>query len=571
MGASASRSLQPEQLAMFKKLPPSNNFYQAEIEIPEREENRVPTDKKFLIVLGVMILVLLPFVIYTLCYSDMDRLSIYDQCGNICGKKNAKYDQWECTGQDYTNKKLLQFDNLHDVKDIYLSSRRCVSECYPGYSEMLQGYCFEGEIDRTEATADVDLENWSSELGVFLQSMAWRLTLACFLSLGVALSMLYLFRVAAAAMVWSILAGVLVLLVILVAFLWYGYFKIESNDKGGLIIAPLFFTIMLVILVAVLVFLYKKIALVIVIFKEAMKATFAMPRLLLVPIVTFFADLLVVVIFLIALAFMLSAGTLTEIIDGYLQYQPNVVMQFSIIFSFWMTFWVSQFLTGIQYMVIAGAVSKWYFAKDKNNLNAPIITSASIAFKFHLGTAAFGSLIITVMAIIRSLISSLFKNKFVKACFDSCMSVIEDFLKYLSKNAYIMTAMHGKPFFKSGKRAARILLQNVANIVVLNYIGDFVIVMAQVLVMLISLLFTYLILQGVDSPHKWAVYVIVGIISIIVAAICFSIFETVIDTIYLCFCEDKLLNDGMARPYAMSRDLMEFMEDSKKIFGEKKT
>lgn len=37
-----------------------------------------------------------------------------------------------------------------------------------------------------------------------------------------------------------------------------------------------------------------------------------------------------------------------------------------------------------------------------------------------------------------------------------------------------------------------------------------------------------------------------------------------IDTIFLCFCQDCEENDGLSRPYYMSRDLMDFVENSKK-------
>lgn len=37
-----------------------------------------------------------------------------------------------------------------------------------------------------------------------------------------------------------------------------------------------------------------------------------------------------------------------------------------------------------------------------------------------------------------------------------------------------------------------------------------------------------------------------------------------IETIFLCFCEDCEMNDGISRPYYMSRGLMEFAENSKK-------
>lgn len=38
-----------------------------------------------------------------------------------------------------------------------------------------------------------------------------------------------------------------------------------------------------------------------------------------------------------------------------------------------------------------------------------------------------------------------------------------------------------------------------------------------------------------------------------------------IDTLFLCFCEDSEQNDGISRPYYMSRGLLEFVENSKKV------
>lgn len=40
-----------------------------------------------------------------------------------------------------------------------------------------------------------------------------------------------------------------------------------------------------------------------------------------------------------------------------------------------------------------------------------------------------------------------------------------------------------------------------------------------------------------------------------------------IDTIFICFCEDCEHNDGITRPYYMSRSLMEFIQNSKKALN----
>lgn len=41
----------------------------------------------------------------------------------------------------------------------------------------------------------------------------------------------------------------------------------------------------------------------------------------------------------------------------------------------------------------------------------------------------------------------------------------------------------------------------------------------------------------------------------------------IIDTIFLCFCEDCEMNDGLSRPYYMPNSLMDFVQNSKKVMG----
>lgn len=38
-----------------------------------------------------------------------------------------------------------------------------------------------------------------------------------------------------------------------------------------------------------------------------------------------------------------------------------------------------------------------------------------------------------------------------------------------------------------------------------------------------------------------------------------------IDTIFLCFCEDCEQNDGLSKPFFMSRELFEFVKNSNKV------
>jgi solute carrier family 44 protein 1 (choline transporter-like protein) len=184
-----------------------------------------------------------------------------------------------------------------------------------------------------------------------------------------------------------------------------------------------------------------------------------------------------------------------------------------------------------------------------------------------LGTVVFGSLIITIICLIKALIRGLVNNRQAKLLIDCCLGAIEDFLKYLSKNAYIQTAMHGQPFYKSGKRAVRLLAANALSAIAINSVGDFVLAMAKILVIAATLLVGVL-MNDSTITHFWAAILISVIFTAVIADCFFTVFETTIDTLFLCFCEDSCINDGMERPYYMSVNLMQYMEEAQKTTKE---
>lgn len=97
--------------------------------------------------------------------------------------------------------------------------------------------------------------------------------------------------------------------------------------------------------------------------------------------------------------------------------------------------------------------------------------------RYHIGTLAFGSLIITICRLIRVMIEYIdhklkkYDNGFVTAmmccckCFFWCL---EKFLKFINKNAYIMCAIHGRNFCLSAKDAFNLLMRNLVRVFVVD-------------------------------------------------------------------------------------------------------
>ena len=98
-------------------------------------------------------------------------------------------------------------------------------------------------------------------------------------------------------------------------------------------------------------------------------------------------------------------------------------------------FWSSEFIIALGQIILALAVSTWYFTRDKGKIgNSTVIWSFRQGAWYHWGTAAFGSLIIAIIKTIRAMIKYIqkkcknIKNPVAKkiamavlCCIDCCM------------------------------------------------------------------------------------------------------------------------------------------------------
>lgn len=92
--------------------------------------------------------------------------------------------------------------------------------------------------------------------------------------------------------------------------------------------------------------------------------------------------------------------------------------------------------------------------RNKDNLGYPILQSFKIMLRFHLGSVAFGSLVIALVQLVRSIIAAVeaytkeSQNSFTKCIFKTChccLYCFEKILQYLSRNAYIVTGKDNSP------------------------------------------------------------------------------------------------------------------------------
>jgi Plasma-membrane choline transporter len=110
-------------------------------------------------------------------------------------------------------------------------------------------------------------------------------------------------------------------------------------------------------------------------------------------------------------------------------------------------------------LIIAVSVAKWYFTKNKMTIGSWTVLGSIIdVCWYHTGTAAFGSLLVAIVQLIRAIIAKAQKEaeksgsklaKCVLCCCQCCFWCLENFIKFINKNAYIQTAIWSTSFCTS--------------------------------------------------------------------------------------------------------------------------
>uniref|UniRef100_A0A8C5A8M7 Choline transporter-like protein 2 n=1 Tax=Gadus morhua TaxID=8049 RepID=A0A8C5A8M7_GADMO len=370
-----------------------------------------------------------------------------------------------------------------------------------------------------------------------------------------------------------------------------------------------------VVIILLLIFLRKRILIAIALIKEASRAVGHVMSSLFYPLLTFCLLAMVIAYWAVTAVFLstsneqvykvfnISAGEFTRNSCVPESFSPNnfsagtldtecrfafyggetlyhkylIVLQFYNLFLF---FWCANFVTALGQVTLAGAFASYYWAfKKPEHIPAyPIFASLGRALRFHTGSLAFGSLILSLVQIVRVLLEYLDHKlkgaqnrcaKFILSCMKCCFWCLEKFIKFINRNAYIMIAIYGKSFCPSAKDAFFLLMRNVIRVAVLDKVTDFLLFLGKLLIVGIVGICSFFFFSGrikaVEETAPSLNYYWVPILTLVVGSYLiahgfFSVYAMCVDTLFLCFCEDLERNDGSSeRPYYMSPELHEIL------------
>jgi len=219
--------------------------------------------------------------------------------------------------------------------------------------------------------------------------------------------------------------------------------------------------------------------------------------------------------------------------------------------------WTSEFIMGCQSMVIAGAVAHWYY-KDRYKGNDHVCYSIGKLMKYHLGSVAKGSFLITIFKIPRLILTYLHEklryNKdkgsecasYTLKCCICCFYCLEKFIRYLNHNAYTVVAIDGVHFCKAAKTAFEVLVSHSLEVATINSIGDFILFLGKCFVTAVTGSVGLYFFRKDPNLHFFAApTLIVCIFAFFIADCLLSLYEMVLDTVYLCMCQNGEAPDGI--------------------------
>ncbi|KAF7687009.1 choline transporter-like protein 1 isoform X1 [Silurus meridionalis] len=418
----------------------------------------------------------------------------------------------------------------------------------------------------------------------------------CLLSLVLSIILMAVIRYISVVLVWLLTAVVVLGSLGGTGVLWWLYvdhrnsvnatmpaneLAVAVDNQKALLVYAIAATIFTAVLLLLLFFMRKRVALTIALFRVASKVFGSLPLLVLQPFWTFLTLMLFWVYWITVLLLLGTAGSpvknnQTELVE----FKMDGPLQYMVWYHAVGLIWISEFVLACQQMTIAGAVVTYYFTRDKSQLPlTPILSSAMRLMRYHLGTVAKGAFIITLVEIPRlvlTYIHSQLKGSenacarcMIKACV-CCLWCLEKCLSYLNQNAYVATAINSTGFCTSARDAFIILAENVLRVATINSVGDFVLFLGKVLIVSCTAFAGVLALNYQREYTVWVLPLIIVCVFAFLVAHCFlSVFEMVVDVLFLCFAIDTKYNDGSpGREYYMDKALMEFVESSRKAEAE---
>lgn len=219
--------------------------------------------------------------------------------------------------------------------------------------------------------------------------------------------------------------------------------------------------------------------------------------------------------------------------------------------------WISAFIIACNDFAVICASATWYFSRKDIRDSDGIPGDSSVmkgfwwTYRYQTGTLALGSLILSLVWIVRTIFEYLGEqinkatggNKCTECllcCIRCCLDCFDRFIRYLNRNAYIYCAISSESFCPSALHSFLLMLKNHAKFAFVEGIADGFMFLAKSFIAVLTTLCGYFLLPAMTSievdPTLPCVFIF--LFSYLVACQFISIFDVSANTILQCYLFD---------------------------------
>ena len=516
--------------------------------------------------------------VYYAAANMQSKISDYKKY-RIC-LKHCPHDNGEkliCHDNDYVQciDNDTKFSIIADGKlyesDPYNSDALWKRFCIPSNSEDF----FDDVLDEVY---EIGAQSWISDI--------FRCWTAIFIVLGLAVGFsivyLILIRYFVGLVVWATILAIFVILIVFgvhinhVAHDKYSSHR-ERKTRHALETFSIIIFVCIAIFFIIFIFMFRRIRLAIAVLKSGTIFLKDVPSIVFVPICIFGLSFAFYSYWISALVYIYSSGHIKDHDSGVSHMDWDDSTRHSLYFEVIGVIWINSMKVALTQFIIACTVGIWYFTRDKAGYKA-ILSSVFYSIRYHLGSLAFGSLLLSIIRFIKFALWYLKEKVYKKAYEGSCMvrmackcvecyvNCFERFIQFIDKHAYIQIALTGESFCEAAKNSFAMVLENSARFVALGALGDIFTVIGKIFITFLTTYVGFIIITNVDT-YKDKIQspipptCVFALISYTVAGLFMSVFEMTCDTIIQSFLIDEHIHNGGA--VFAPEPLKDFMKDHK--------
>lgn len=512
--------------------------------------------------------------------------------------------------------KIVTMPNVEQVSDVLLGRSYCVASCpknitstskcfldnktisegascpltfYSSY-KYIGRYCLPDLTNMTKVTQKLLGKIADSDAGRYMGDLAtawWVLLVVGFISTTIAFAYLFLLKWFARPIIFISFAAILILLIGGGFYVYYSSARYEMGDNTEKVMKGLGIMIWILagIYACLLACCYRRIQLAISIVDAASDFVGTTPRVFAIPFVFFFFSASFIIWWVISAIWVFSVGEVEYSGSIIANIKWNTTTRYVWIYHLFGLFWISAFIIGCSQFLVAAVCSLWYFsygAKSDDHGHRNMVTAWGWLTKYHVGSVAFGSLIIAIMEMIKvifeyirrkyaDLIGKNLIMKVIVCCVRCCIWCLDYCVKHITKNAYIQIALTGNSFCQAAWQTFWLVVRNAGRFSVVTGIGNLLMFIGKAVNIVVSGWIAYLILmneknlkENVQSPIFPVIVVV--FIAYLLSSVFISLFSFSATTILHCFIVDSELSTQKGRSNAHTpQSLQPFLEKNEQM------